>query len=203
MIDYFLSNFTDIVFYVSSFCALLCAIGVVFSKNPIQSLLFLILTFFLTAITWLIANAEFLAVSLIFVYIGAILVLFLFIMMILKINQNVQKTQGKIFKRYFSLMFFIIISIVMASIFVYVIQQFNLKQDLTFTSINLSNVEQIGKLLYKDYLLEIELAGVILLAAMVGAISLTFRKNIFPKTQDLNMQLKVTKKDRLKIVDID
>lgn len=174
------------------------AVLVVLSKNPVRQALFLVLAFILTACIWLMAEAQFLGLILILVYVGAVMTLFLFVVMMTDLeNSKVKK----------SLVFWLPALAVIAGFFTYLIQKFELfiaKGNHTLNaSISYSDTKAIGNVLYTDYVYCFELAGALLLVAIVSSISLAFKGvKKGTKQQDVAKQVKVSKKDRLKIVTV-
>lgn len=193
-------SLVDSIFYIFAGIATLSAIMVVMAKNPVRSVLSLVLTFVATAGCWLLTEAEFLAITLILVYVGAVLVLFLFIVMMLDIETSSLRAK---FIRY--LPFGIVVALLTIFILAYVLgpEKFGAgKQIISKAGENYSNAKALGMALYENYLLEVEIAAIILLAAMVAAISLTFRGAVARKSQQVYKQVKVKKSDRLKIIDM-
>ena len=175
---------TIFLFFIVSIIIITSSLLVILLKNPIHSVLFLILVFFNTAILFLFSNAEFLAMILLIVYIGAVAVLFLFVIMMLDINiTKLRQT----FLNYLPIGLFVGFIIFLELI--YVITQ----SKLNFIKINsnqiLNNTELIGNVLYTDYFLLFQLSGLILLVAMIGAIFLTLRKRKDIKKQNIYQQI--------------
>ena len=171
---------TIFLFFIISIIIITSSLLVILLKNPVHAVLFLILVFFNTAILFLFSNAEFLAMILLIVYIGAVAVLFLFVIMMLDIN--IAKLRQN-FLNYLPTGLFIGLIILIELI--YVVSQ----SRLNFVKINtnqiLDNTKIIGNILYTDFFLLFQLSGVILLVAMVGAIFLTLRKRESVKTRYL------------------
>ena len=172
---------TSLFFYFFSFIIISCAVMVISSKNPVHSVLFLILAFFNSGALFVILGAEFLAMMLVIVYVGAVAVLFLFVVMMLNINYSTIKDG---FQKYLpiglliGLILFIEIILMVFSGDLLVNQNEN-------TLTNLPNTHQIGLLLYTDYIYVFQLSGLILLVAMVGAIVLTLRDRTGVKKQNI------------------
>ena len=177
---------------------LLSATMVVVIKNPIHAALFLVLSFFSSAAVWLLLNAEFLAIALVLVYVGAVMVLFLFVVMMLDINLSTLKDG---FARYFPLGIFIALLMVIA---MGVIVGSDYFTSDTYTQINTSttpsNTKLLGYAIYTDNLYQFEIAGVILLVAIIAAISLSMSKLKITKSTHPNEQVSVKKEDRLRVV---
>ena len=155
------------LFYFLSFVALLCALLVVVSKNPVHSVLYLILTFFAIAGHYVLLNAQFLAAVHIIVYAGAIMVLFLYVLMLLNLNEETEAHKPKILKFAAT-----ICAGVLMIILVGALKGAALMQAQQATNIDFGSVKNIGKVLFNDYLLPFEITSVLLLAAMVGAVML-------------------------------
>ena len=181
---------TIFLFFIVSIIIITSSLLVILSKNPIHSVLFLILVFFNTSILFLFSNAEFLAMILLIVNIGAVAVLFLFVVMMLDINITKQR---QTFLNYLPTGLFIGFIILMELI--YVVSQSNVNFVKTNSSyINMSNqilenTKIIGNILYTDYFLLFQLSGIILLVAMIGAIYLTLRKRKGIKKQNIYKQI--------------
>jgi len=188
-----------IVFYTFSLISTLAALQVILSKNPVKSVLSLVLCFFSTAILWMLCESEFLSIVLILVYVGAVMVLFLFVVMMLDIKITNLKES---FIKYLPLGVFIAILLVLG--IVYSITYNTIISCKTFSAYpeNYNNVKILGELLFTEYLYPFELSGIILLVAMIAAISLTFRGSQKRKHQDVSDQIKVKAKDRIKLIDI-
>ena len=190
--------FQAILFYVFSSILLVAALGVIFSKNPVHSIMFLVGAFFQSAVLWLLIEAEFLAIVLVLVYVGAVMVLFLFVVMMLDIN--VEEAKSSIAKY---TPFGLLIAGMMIVELMQVIKLRSANQTLQGFSINppdYSNTESLGSVLYTEHVYAFEIASVILLLAIVAAITLTMRKRPGLKAQDIAKQVAVDPKDRLKII---
>jgi NADH-quinone oxidoreductase subunit J len=167
-------------------------------KNPIHAALFLVLSFFSSAAVWLLLHAEFLAIALVLVYVGAVMVLFLFVVMMLGINLA---TLREGFARYFPLG--IVIALLMAIAMGMVIGSNYFASD-TYTQMSTapiqSNTKLLGLAIYTDYLFQFEIAGAILLVAIIAAISLSMSKLKITKSTHPNEQVLAKKEDRLRVV---
>ena len=195
-------SFQEIIFYLFSLSLLLSATGVVAARNTIHSALFLVLTFFTTSAIWLLLEAEFLAISLILVYVGAVMVLFLFVVMMLDINLAKLK-EG--FMRYLPVG--ALVALVMAAEMIMVVGSSKFGTENyplpTPKPSDYSNTKELGSVLYTDYVLQFELAAVVLLVAIIAAIALTMRRRPNTKYQTPGKQTMVKKADRLRIVKMD
>ena len=198
-------NFTDLVFYFFAGMLVLAGLGVISSRNPVHSALFLVLSFFSCSALWLLLQAEFLAIVLVLVYVGAVMVLFLFVVMMLDINLT-QMRQG--FVRYLPIG--AMVALVMVAQMVWIVgpvgpdvfsgEQLN---QAVQQAADYSNTRELGKVLYTDYVFPFEVASVILLVAIVAAIALTMRRREMTKYQTPGKQVKVRKEDRLRVVKMD
>ncbi|MFC4308217.1 NADH-quinone oxidoreductase subunit J [Steroidobacter flavus] len=193
-------SITEILFYAFSGVLLVSAVGVISSRNPVHAALFLVFSFFNSAVLWMLLEAEFLAIVLVLVYVGAVMVLFLFVVMMLDINVA-QVKEG--FTRYAPLG--ILIALIVVAEIGSVVYVKSLGQEVTpVTAVaaqeGYSNTGALGELLYSKYLYPFELAAVILLLAIVAAIVLTMRKRAGLKQQDVGAQVSVRAQDRIRIV---
>ncbi len=189
----------QILFYLFSTIAILSALMVVASTNPVRGVLSLVLTFFAMAGIWLLLHAEFLALILVLVYVGAVMTLFLFVVMMLRVNVASMR-EG--FVRY--LPFGIVLSLVIVGLIVVAIgpKQFGLtSMPIPPTKdINYNNLAELGMVLYTQYAYPFEIAAVLLLAAIVAAISLTHRKPHQRKIQNIGKQITVKRADRVRLI---
>ncbi len=188
-----------IIFYIFAFSTVVTATAVVTVRNPVHAALFLVLTFFTSAIIWMTLEAEFLAISLVLVYVGAVMVLFLFVVMMLDINITRLRAG---FVKYLPLgvgvalvMLGLMLNVVTSDIF-----SVGAFAEPAAKASDYSNTKALGSVLYTDYVFAFEIAAVILLVAIIAAISLTMRKRTHTKYQNPSEQIKVRKADRLRIV---
>lgn len=188
-----------IIFYVFAFMTITTATVVVTVRNPIHAALFLVLTFFTSAVIWMTLEAEFLAIILVLVYVGAVMVLFLFVVMMLDIN-IAQMREG--FSRILPLgiVFAVIMLLLMWSVVTDDIFSIESIATPVPKGADFSNTKALGGVLYTEYVFAFEIAAVILLVALVAALSLTMRKRPRTKYQNPSDQIKVRKADRLRIV---
>jgi len=196
---------TDFLFFVFAGVVIASALGVVTSKNPVHSVLFLVLTFFSCSALWLMLEAEFLAITLVLVYVGAVMVLFLFVVMMLDINVAKMR-EG--FVSYLPVGGLFALALVAAMVWVVgpvgpdVMGTDALDKAVKHAA-DYSNTKALGEVLYTDYVLAFEVAAVILLVAIVAAIALTLRRRPTTKYQTPGKQIKVKRNDRLKIIKMD
>jgi len=196
---------TDFLFFAFAGVTIAAALGVVVSKNPVHSALFLVLTFFSCSAIWLMLEAEFLAITLVLVYVGAVMVLFLFVVMMLDINIARMR---KGFVSYLPIGG--LFALLMLAVMVYVVGPVGpdvmgtaALDNAVMHAADYSNTEALGEILYTDYVLAFEIAAIILLVAIVAAISLTLRRRPTTKYQSPVKQIKVKRDDRLKIIKSD
>ena len=190
-----------IAFYIISSITVLSCLSVVFSSNTVHSVLFLIFTFFNVSILFLFSNAEFLAMTLIIVYVGAVAVLFLFVVMMLNINEVLIK-EG--FLKYFPFGFILITIFILELFFVF--KDITLKNTLS-SKMKISellnkgntNTESIGIFLYTDFFIVFQISGFLLLVAMIGAIVLAKNENLNIKSQKIIYQKSLDKKRVIKL----
>ena len=185
-----------IAFYLLSAIAIVSALMVVAARNPVHSVLFLILTFFNAAGLFVLLGAEFLAMLLVVVYVGAVAVLFLFVVMMLDVDFGSLR-QG--FVRYLPLGGAVAAWLVIEMMFTAWAVAARGAKPLPAGPANISNTEMIGRVLYTDYFYLFEAAGMVLLVAMIGAIVLTLRHKPGVKRQDLAAQANRTVKGGMRL----
>lgn len=192
-------SFQDIIFYLFSAILIASALGVITFRNPVYSALLLVLSFITCAGLWLLLEAEFLAITLVLVYVGAVMVLFLFVVMMLDINL-VKLREG--FWKWFPFGGLIALVMVVEISMVLMGKYFGLDAmpNPQPHAADYSNTKELGRLIYTEYVYAFELAAVLLLIAMVSAIALTLRHREDKKVVDPAKQVSVQKKDRLRIV---
>ncbi|WP_028310318.1 NADH-quinone oxidoreductase subunit J [Derxia gummosa] len=191
-------EFKNLLFWVFSAVLMFSATRVITARNPVHAVLYLVLAFFNASGIWLLLQAEFLAITLVLVYVGAVMVLFLFVVMMLDINTD-KLRMG--FRK--NLPLAIIVGLVVAIEMSAVIYNSFDVVDATWPAAaadNYSNTRELGKLMYTEYVYPIEIAALILLVAMVSAIALTLRHRKDSKYQNAGDQVAVTKNQRLRIV---
>ena len=192
-------NFETAVFYFFSAILLFAGFRVITARNPVHAALFLVLAFFTAAGLWMLLEAEFLAITLVLVYVGAVMVLFLFVVMMLDINLD-KLREG--FWDYLPLAGIVATLLVLEMAVVLGGKQFGLSAVPApiAHAANYSNTKELGRLLYTDYVYPFELAAVILLVAIVAAIALTMRRRKHTKYQDPAQQVKIRRADRIRMV---
>ncbi|MBC7702286.1 NADH-quinone oxidoreductase subunit J [Aquabacterium sp.] len=189
------------LFYVFSFVLLFAAFRVITAKSPVSAALHLVLAFFSASCIWMLLQAEFLAIALVLVYVGAVMVLFLFVVMMLDINIDSIR-QG--FWKHFPMAGLIGVVIALEMAFV-LTRGFDLGQPKAFPPdvAKYPNTKALGIELYTHYLFPVQIAAVILLVAIIAAIALTLRRRKDAHYQNPAEQVKATKADRLRVVKVD
>ena len=192
---------STILFYIFSAVLVVAATGVITARNPVHAALFLVFAFFNSAILWLLMEAEFLAIVLTVVYVGAVMVLFLFVVMMLDVDVAAMR-EG--FTSYAPLGAVIALIVVAEIGSVVYVKKLGIASDSAFAAMthaaDYSNTKALGQLIYTKYLYPFELAAVILLVAIVAAIVLTMRQRPGAKPQDIAEQVSVRARDRVRIV---
>ena len=190
-------NFETVVFYVFAALTLFAAVRVITARNPVHAVLFLVLAFVSCSGIWMLLEAEFLAITLVLVYVGAVMVLFLFVVMMLDINL-VRLREG--FWRWFPFGLMLAGLMVFHMIWVLGSTETSAGRAAVKHAADYSNTKELGCLIYTDYVYPFEIAAVLLLVAMVAAIALTLRRRKDAKSQVISEQVAVKKADRLRIV---
>ncbi len=193
-------SIVEILFYAFSAVLVVAAIGVITARNPVHCALFLVWAFFNSAVIWLLLEAEFLAIVLLLVYVGAVMVLVLFVVMMLDVNVAKMR-EG--FTRYAPLGILIAVLVVVEIGSVVWVKSLGGAAPEAAASVAVegySNTQALGELLYTKYLYPFELAAVLLLVAIVAAIALTMRHRAGMKAQDVAGQVSVRAKDRIRVV---
>jgi NADH-quinone oxidoreductase subunit J len=187
-----------LLFYAFAGVLVMSAIGMITSRNPVHAAMYLVFAFFNSAIIWMLMEAEFLAIVLVLVYVGAVMVLFMFVVMMLDINLA-QLREG--FTRYAPLGAVIAIVVIAEIASVVVVRSLGLSSVQSAAAVaTTSNTRELGYLIYTKYLYPFELAAVLLLIAIVAAIVLTLRRREGHKAQDISAQVAVRAKDRVRII---
>ncbi len=192
---------TTVLFYAFAAILIIAALGVITSRNPVYAALFLVLAFFQSAVLWLLIEAEFLAIVLVLVYVGAVMVLFLFVVMML--NINLEELRGS-FARYLPLGIGVALVVVVEIAHIVWFrsggQAFVMPEP---NPANYSNTQELGAVLYTEHVYAFEIAAMLLLLAIVAAITLTLRKRAGLKVQNVTAQVAVRAEDRLRVVKVD
>ena len=190
-------TFQTALFYFFSAILVFAALRVVTSRNPVHAVLWLVLAFFTAAAHWLMLQAEFLAIVLVLVYVGAVMVLFLFVVMMLDINFDSLRTS---FRSYIPVGATVGLLVLLEMALVVIGSK--VAGDVAPPTPAVSNTSALGRLIYVDYVYPFEIAAVILLVAIIAAIALTHRKRRESKYQNPALQVKVRRQDRVRLVDM-
>jgi NADH-quinone oxidoreductase subunit J len=190
-------SFHTILFYVFAAILVFAALRVITSRNPVHSALWLVLAFFTAAAHWLMLGAEFLAIVLVLVYVGAVMVLFLFVIMMLDVNfESLRRGFRSYLPVGITVGVLVLVEMALVLLGSYV-------EDVTGPAVPVGaadNTRALGMLLYTDYVYPFEIAAVILLVAIVAAIALTHRQRKQTKHQDPGKQVQVRARDRLRVL---
>ena len=191
--------FATILFFIFASVLVCAALGVILSRNPVYSALLLVLCFFNAAVIWVLLDAEFLGIVLVLVYVGAVMVLFLFVVMMLDINIEQLRKE---FVGYWPLTLAVAGFVVFAMINVFVVRHLGgtALKDAPDLPVNYSNTRALGAELFTHYAYPAQIAALILLVASIAAIVLTLRQRRGAKPQDIAKQVAVRAKDRVRIV---
>jgi len=192
-------GFENIVFYVFAAIMVFSALMVITVKNPVQASLFLVLTFFSCSAIWILLEAEFLAITLVLVYVGAVMVLFLFVVMMLDINVARMRAA---FIQYLPIGIAVLVTMVAMMFMVVGGDHFGLEQVAAPVrqAADYNNTRELGLVLYTVYVYPFEIAAVILLVAIIAAIALTLRRRPKTKYQNPDLQIAVKRDDRIRMV---
>ena len=191
-------DFRAVTFYFFAAVMVFAALRVITARNPVHSALFLVLAFFTAAGLWMLLEAEFLAIALVLVYVGAVMVLFLFVVMMLDINLD------RLREGYWDYLVpgLIVAGVMLAEMVLILYGKYfdeGMPQPAPHAA-DYSNTHELGRLIYTEYVYPFEIAAVILLVAIVAAIALTLRHRKDSKYIDPEQQLKVRSRDRVRIV---
>jgi NADH-quinone oxidoreductase subunit J len=192
----------QIIFYILSFWFIASSLAMIFARNAAKAVLFLVLSFFSAASIWILLEAEFLAITLILVYVGAVMVLFLFVIKMLNIDKSTLRAK---FAGYLPLGLVVALIIIAEMTLVLGGAQFGLEvmPSPLRHGADYSNITVLAMQLYTTYVYPFELAAVLLLIAIIAAITLVHQKEIKRKQQNISEQVSVRAKDRIRLVSID
>lgn len=191
-------GFEKFLFYIFALILIFAAVRVITVRNPVHAALFLVLAFFTSAALWLLIEAEFLAITLVLVYVGAVMVLFLFVVMMLDLNVDPVR-EG--FIKYLPVGAAVALLIVIEMGLIVGSSYFSSDQyGLTAHAADYSNTKELGSVLYTFYVYPFEIASVILLVAIIAAISLTMRRREGVKSQNPGQQVLVSRDNRVRVV---
>ena len=194
-------EFQQLVFYFFATVLVFASAMVITIRNPVKAALFLVLAFFSAAGLWVMLEVEFLAITLVLVYVGAVMVLFLFVVMMLDINL-LRLREG--FGEYLPIGGIVAVLMVIEMAIILGPKHFGLDKipSPAGHAANYSNTRELGRVLYTTYVYPFEIAAIILLVAIVAAIALTMRKRPQTKYQNPAQQIQVERKDRVRLVKI-
>ena len=190
-------TFQTFIFYFFAGILIFAALRVITARNPVHSALFLVLAFFTSAGLWIQLEAEFLAITLVLVYVGAVMVLFLFVVMMLDINLE-RVREG--FWRNLPLALIVGGIMVFEMVAVLLNRIYGTRPLATPVPANYSNTKELGRVLYTQYAYAFEIAAVLLLVAIIAAIALTLRRRKDSRSQDPSAQVRVRREDRVRLV---
>ncbi|HLB56614.1 MAG TPA: NADH-quinone oxidoreductase subunit J [Coxiellaceae bacterium] len=190
----------EIIFYIFTVLVIATATMVITAKNPVKAVLCLVLAFFASSVLWMLMQAEFLALVLIFVYVGAVMTLFLFVVMMLRTDPD----HSKIKLRHYLSGFIAFVILVGTALYVFCAKNWSASSTLPIHyAADYNNVQAMGVLLFTRFIYPFEIAAVLLLVGMIAAIALAFNgRKPGTKSQIISQQLKANKKDRLRVIDL-
>jgi NADH-quinone oxidoreductase subunit J len=190
----------QVIFFVFAGLTVLSALMVITQNNPVRCVLFLVFAFFTSSVLWILVQAEFLALILVLVYVGAVMTLFLFVVMMLNIDQEEKASKKLRFLPFIFVTVALLVSLILKALpknqFAVELSQ----KALELPASPLSDTAALGMVLYTDYLAPFELAAVILLVAIIAAITLVHRASNRSKRQNILKQLMTRREDRVTLV---
>ena len=191
-------SFSTFTFYAFAAILIFAGLRVITTRNPVHAALWLVLSFFTAAALWLLLRAEFLAIALVLVYVGAVMVLFLFVVMMLDVNFD---TLRQHFRSYLPIGA-AVGALVLFEMALVIVESAIGRAAPEPPPPTGSNTRALGQLLYVDYVYPFEIAAVVLLVAIIAAIALTHRERKERKHQDPGLQVKVRREDRVRLVNL-
>lgn len=191
-----------IFFGMYAFVLLAAATGVIASRNPVHSAMFLVLAFVTSAVLWLLLEAEFLGIVLVLVYVGAVMVLFLFVIMMLDINADTLRQGFLHYAPVGAIVAFVAVAQIWSVVWLRS-EGLPVLNRIAPAAQDYSNTAELGAVLYTEYVYPFELAAFVLLLAIVAAIVLTMRRRPNLKVQDVSKQVAVRREDRVRIVKVE
>ena len=191
-------SFATFTFYAFSAILIFAALRVITTRNPVHAALWLVLSFFTAAAIWILLRAEFLAIALVLVYVGAVMVLFLFVVMMLDVNFDTLRQK---FRTYLPIGA-AVGALVLFEMALVIVDSAIGRTTVAPPPATGSNTRALGQLIYVDYVYPFEIAAVVLLVAIIAAIALTHRQRKERKYQDPSWQVKVRREDRVRLVDL-
>ena len=192
----------QILFLIFGTLLVVSALGLITARNPVYSALFLVLCFFNSAVIWLLTGAEFLAIVLVLVYVGAVMVLFLFVVMMLDINLAELRRGFTRFAWLGWITAIAVIAEIVGVVWSHGLTGLDVGRSMVQESETYSNTLALGQVIYTRYAYPFELAAMLLLVAIVAAIALTMRHRQGLKAQDISRQVSVRAADRVRIVKV-
>jgi NADH-quinone oxidoreductase subunit J len=187
------------LFYIFSTVLLFAAFRVITARNPVHAVLFLVLTFFQAAMIWMLLKAEFLSIVLVLVYVGAVMVLFLFVVMMMDIN--VESLRHGFWRHFpFAALVGVVIALEMAAV---LMGGFRGAEVVAGADPSVSNTKELGTMLFTQYIYPLEVAAAILLVAMIAAIALTLRARKDSKHVSAGIQVRAKARDRMVVIKMD
>ena len=189
-----------ILFYFFASVAIGSAVVVITARNPVRSVLSLVVTFFAMAAIWMMLRAEFLSLILVLVYVGAVMTLFLFVVMMLNIDKE---SRGWGFVHHVlvgAIIMLLVIGLMVTALNIHQLSGILQLPAPPLEAVDYSNLQAVGALLFTDYVYPFEIAGVVLLAAIIAAITLAHREPKNRKTQSVSHQINVRPEDRVRLV---
>jgi NADH-quinone oxidoreductase subunit J len=196
------STLFAVFFYAFAGLLVISALRVVTARNPVHAALFLVLAFFCASGLWMLLKAEFLSLALILVYVGAVMVLFLFVVMMLDLDiEHLRRDYKK-----FLPVAFLMGAVIVLELSIVLIRSFigtNVPVQPMLEEMATNNTHALGMLIFVDYVYAFEVAGVILLVAIIAAVALTLRNRKDAKTQNIHQQVNINSADRMRIVKMD
>lgn len=208
-----MNELPQVVFYIFAGLAILSALLVITQNNPVRCVLFLVLAFFASSVLWMLVGSEFLALILVLVYVGAVMTLFLFVVMMLNIDIESMKKHFFGYLPFGLLLIAVLVSLLMIAVpkgsfkvdveptvRVNQVAAYTAESNVDQTPELISNTESLGLVLYTNYVFAFEVAAVILLVAIIAAITLVHRGPIRSKRQDIVQQIMTRRNDRVTLV---
>ncbi|SNX28448.1 NADH dehydrogenase subunit J [Polynucleobacter meluiroseus] len=196
------SSLFAVFFYAFAGLLVISALRVITARNPVNAALFLVLAFFCASGLWMLLQAEFLSLALILVYVGAVMVLFLFVVMMIDLDiENLRRDYKK-----FLPIAFLMGAVIVLELSIVLIRSFigtSAPVQPMLEELSSSNTHALGMLIFVDYVFAFEVAGVILLVAIIAAVALTLRNRKDSKSQNVGEQVNVVAADRMRIVKMD
>jgi NADH-quinone oxidoreductase subunit J len=192
----------NVLFYAFAALLVVAALGVITARNPVHCALFLVFAFVNSAVLWLLLEAEFLAITLVVVYVGAVMVLWLFVVMMMDVDVEKLRQGFTRYAPFAALVALIVVAQIGLVVWVRGLGLAEVDGPAPLPAGH-SNTQALGEMLYTQYLYPFEVAAVILLVAIVAAITLTMRRRPGQKLQDVGKQVAVRARDRVRIVKMD